>query len=93
MKTIQERLDGINELILNSSRSYNERYAEEVTAEAKRNVQLMKEGVNPNEEFKLDETLEYDFSSFSTFTGAINEEFQYNNGDSFQIGNNLKGGI
>ena len=89
MKTIQERLDGINELILNSSRSYNERYAEEVTAEAKRNVQLMKEGINPNDEFKLDETLEYDFSSYIPQANITRHELDFEGRQQFQIGNNL----
>ncbi len=91
-------LNEINNLISDSHRSYYDRYEEDVLADMKKNADNLRNGTatediednSPTWDFDGDE---YGYSSYTTQARIINEELQYSSDDSFQIGNNVKGGI
>lgn len=86
------KLKNINDTIKNSTKSYFERNKEEILKEMKASREALLNGTA--EEFMLDKEYEdIDYSAYIYEANIIPEELQYNAGDSFRIGNNLKGGI
>ena len=97
-KEMNTILNSINETINNSHESYYERFKDDVDAQRDINVANLYSGT-ATEDIEDDlPTWDFDgeemgYSSFTTSANVIREEFQYSSGDSFQIGNNIKGGI
>lgn len=93
MNNTQNKLNSINEAIENSNKSYFERNEDLILQDIKDSREKLLNGEDNFEEFDLDVDLEYDYSSYIFEADIIAEELQYNPSDSFQIGNNRKGGI
>lgn len=79
-----EVLNEINNTIEDSYYTYSE-YAE-------RMGYSIKDDVIDENSFEFDGE-ELGYSSYTTKANIISEELQYDNGDSFRIGNNIAGGI
>lgn len=84
----------MNELIENSNVSYFDKYKEDVLEDIKLNRERLLSGSQEDvEEYELGIELEYDYNSRIYEANIIPEELQYDDNNTFTIGNNLRGGI
>lgn len=87
MRTLQDKINSINEVITNSNYNYIDRNKEAVLTEMKENRDNALNGVIDMEEFVYDE--EEFYSTYINEANITRYELDFDGSGQFQIGNNL----